>query len=155
MVHFSSCISCSESLPSSLYLINDKRTALDSADHRSGGFGAPFLLFAPQRAIVRQSNDNHPFFFLYRASGGSPVLPLSYKWQKNSSGFRGSPIWRLRDGRRCPPTLLTRSTVYGSTVTEATTPESRNRQLSTNHISSLLDVWLRSYFSLCDGFSTL
>jgi hypothetical protein len=67
---------------SSLYHTSDGRTALDSAERRSGGFNAP--LYAA--TINAQSFDNRknrptnrPFFFPYRAFRASPVPSPSYK----------------------------------------------------------------------------
>ena len=99
IVRFSSRIARSEALPSSLYLTNDRRTALDSAERRSGGFSAPSTP-TPLATVNALSSDiratNRPFFFPYRAFGDSPILPQACKPEQSSFGFRGSTIWRLR-----------------------------------------------------------
>ena len=95
-VRFSSRIAHPEPLPSSLYLINDKKAALDSSERRSGGFGAPLYADCPrhhQRAIPSTiERQIGRFSSSFARQEASPVLPLAYKPEKSSSGSRGSPI---------------------------------------------------------------
>ena len=96
IVSSSSDIAHPEPLPSSLYLIYDRRTALDSAEHRSGRFLTRPLRRSPrhlQRANTSTIQANPPVFSPYMRVKSSPVLPQAYKPEKSSSGHRRKPFW--------------------------------------------------------------
>ena len=88
MVCFSFPILCSELLPSSLYLTNDRRTALNSAERQSSRFDAPLYAESPA-TINAQFFNNGTRFLSLRAFGASPRPPSILQTIEE-------PLWSLQ-----------------------------------------------------------
>src|SRR3982074_2272989 len=69
MVRFSFPILCSEFLPFSLYLTNDRRTALNPAEHKSSRFYAPLYTDSPRPPSTRNSLTMEQQILSLRAFG--------------------------------------------------------------------------------------
>src|SRR3982074_898316 len=89
MVCFSFPILCSELLPFSLYLTNDRRTALNPAERQSSRFYAPLYAESPA-TINAQFFDNGTRFLNLRAFGASPRPPSILQMIEE-------PLWILQN----------------------------------------------------------